>query len=56
LQPSSLSLESRLGLLRRRRRLSVAKQLLAAIGPVLVVIAIVLALAAAGAGAATSPP
>ncbi|HEY8864239.1 MAG TPA: hypothetical protein VIO37_08725 [Candidatus Dormibacteraeota bacterium] len=43
-----MSLESRLGLLRRRRRLSVAKQLLAVISPVMVGIAVVVLIAAGG--------
>jgi len=43
-----LSLESRLGLLRRRRRVSVLRQLLAVIGPVLVGVTVVLVLAAFG--------
>jgi len=43
-----LSLESRLGLLRRRRRLSVAKQLLAVMSPLLVGIAVVAVFAAGG--------
>jgi len=43
-----LSLESRLGLLRRRRRVSLLRQLLVVIGPVLVGITLVLVLAALG--------
>jgi hypothetical protein len=43
-----MSLESRLGLLRRRRRVSLLRQLLAVIGPVLVGIMLVLVLAAFG--------
>jgi hypothetical protein len=49
--PSSLpllSLESRLGLLRQRRRRSQLKQLLAVIGPVVMAGSVVLALAAYG--------
>lgn len=49
MEATILSLESRIGLLRRRRRVSLAKQLLAAFGPVLIVIVIVLALGGAGA-------
>jgi hypothetical protein len=43
-----LSLESRLGLLRRRRRVGLLKQLLAVIGPVLVGMTLLLLLAAGG--------
>ena len=43
-----LSLESRLGLLRRRRRVNVLRQLLVVIAPVLVGIMLVLVLAAFG--------
>jgi hypothetical protein len=43
-----LSLESRLGRLRRRRRVSLLKQLLAVIGPVLVGMTLLLLLAAGG--------
>ena len=43
-----LSLESRLGLLRRRRRVGLLKQLLAVIGPVLVGMTLILLLAAGG--------
>ncbi len=43
-----LSLESRLGLLRRRRRFSLLRQVLAVIGPVLIGITLVLVLAAFG--------
>ena len=43
-----LNLESRLGLLRRRRRVSLLRQLLAVIGPILVGITLVLVLAAFG--------
>ena len=49
MQATLLSLETRLGLLRRRRRLSLAKQLLAVIGPVLVGISVVAVFAAFGA-------
>jgi len=49
LQATLLSLESRLGLLRRRRRLSVAKQLLVVISPVLVGFSVVAVFAAFGA-------
>lgn len=45
----SLSLESRLGLLRRRRRLTSVKHLLAAMGPVIVGMSLLLLLAAFGA-------
>jgi hypothetical protein len=44
----SLSLESRLGLLRRRRRVSLLKQFLAVVGPVLVGMTLLLLLAAGG--------
>ena len=44
----SLSLESRLGMLRRRRRVGLLRQLLAVIGPVLVGLMLVLVLAAFG--------
>jgi hypothetical protein len=43
-----LSLESRIGLLRRRRRNSLLKQLLSVTGPLLVGIALLLLLAAGG--------
>ena len=43
-----LSLEYRIGLLRRRRRVSLLKQLLAVIGPVLVGMTLILLLAAGG--------
>jgi hypothetical protein len=43
-----MSLDSRLSLLRRRRRVSFLRQLLAVIGPVLVGITLVLVLAAFG--------
>ena len=43
-----LSLSSRLGLLRQRRRLSMLKQVLAVIGPVLVGISLLLLLAGFG--------
>jgi hypothetical protein len=45
---SSLSLDSRIGKLRRRRRNSVLKQLLMVIGPLLVGMSVLLLLAAAG--------
>jgi hypothetical protein len=44
-----LTLQSRIGRLRRRRRVSILKQLVAVIGPVVVVIAFVLTLAEVGA-------
>ena len=47
-QLPSLSLESRLGLLRRRRRVSLLRQLLIVIGPVLLGLTFVLVLAAFG--------
>jgi hypothetical protein len=43
-----LSLDSRLGLLRRRRRLSFLKQILAVIGPMVVATSFLLALAGVG--------
>lgn len=45
---SSLSLDSRIGKLRRRRRNGVLKQLLMVIGPLLVGMSVLLLLAAAG--------
>ncbi len=45
----SLSLESRLGLLRRRRRLTSVKHLLASMGPILVGMALLVLFAAFGA-------
>jgi hypothetical protein len=48
-----LSLESRLGRLRHRRRLSLFKQVLAVVGPLLLGVSIVLLLAAFGVIAAT---
>jgi len=48
-----LNLESRLGRLRHRRRLSLLKQVLAVVGPLLLGIAIVLLLAGFGVIAAT---
>jgi hypothetical protein len=45
---SSLSLDSRIGKLRRRRRNSVLKQLLMVIGPLLLGVSVLLLLAAAG--------
>jgi hypothetical protein len=47
----SLSLESRLGLLRRRRRLTSLKHLLATMGPILVGMFLLVLLAAFGAAA-----
>jgi len=44
----SLSLDSRIGLLRRRRRLNVLRQLVAVIGPVLLGGSILLLIAAGG--------
>lgn len=43
-----LSLDSRLGLLRRRRRISFLKQILAVIGPMVVATSFLLALAGVG--------
>jgi hypothetical protein len=43
-----MSLESRIGLLRRRRRNNVVKQVLAVTGPVLVGITLILLVAAGG--------
>jgi hypothetical protein len=43
-----LSLESRLGLLRRRRRSSFLKQVVAVIGPLVVAISFILVLAGVG--------
>jgi hypothetical protein len=48
-----LSLSSRLGLLRQRRRLSLLKQVLAVVGPLLLGVSIVLLLAGFGVIAAT---
>jgi hypothetical protein len=50
---SSLSLDSRISKLRRRRRNSVLKQLLMVIGPLLVGMSVLLLLAAAGVIAST---
>lgn len=47
--PHSLSLESRLGLLRRRRRFASLKHLLAVMGPILVGMALLVLVAALGA-------
>jgi hypothetical protein len=44
----SLSLDHRIGLLRRRRRVSILKQVLAVIGPVLIGGSLLLLLAAVG--------
>ena len=43
-----LSLEARIGLLRRRRRISVLRQLVAVIGPLFVGVSVLLLIAATG--------